>query len=343
MSEQRALRGAVFVTGANGFLGSAVLTRCEELGLDARGVDLGSNAQGNVVAGDISDPSTWSDHLAGCDTVVHTAAVVTNNVEWSTAWNVNVVGTRKVLEAAAQAGVKRFVYISTMGVARHAQVAPEVGRKYLPDRPLDETWPLLPVGNPYADTKIAAEHVVLAAHGSGEMAGTIIRPADIYGPRCRPWVVEPVLAIKKGMFLLPKRGTGLFTAAYIEDLVDAILAAAATPEAAGNIFHVGGEEPVTTNEYFGHFYRMLGLGSTPRSLPTPAAIAVAEAGRIAFKLMGKHTELGRGVMEMLSKTRAVSNTKAHEILGWWPKVSLAEGMALTEEWLRSEGYLSADS
>jgi len=67
--------------------------------------------------------------------------------------------------------------------------------------------------------------------------------------------------------------------------------------------------------------------------------AVAEAARRSYQLAHKPTELGRGVMEMLNKSRAVSNAKALELLGWEPQVSLDEGMARTEEWLRANGHL----
>ena len=341
MSTHLSLAGTrVFVTGANGFLGRAVLQRCAALGAEARGVDIAADPERAVVAGDINAPDGWSTHLEGCDIVVHTAAVVTNNVDPAVAWHVNVVGTRRVLDAAAAAGVSRFVYISTMGAARFAQIETTAVDRWFPGEPLDERWPLMPVGNPYTDTKIAAEHVVLAAHAAGQIAGTVIRPADIYGPVCRPWVLEPLAAVRSGKFLLPNHGKGLFTAVYVDDIVNGILAAATNPAGAGQIFHLGGEAPLTTAEYFGHFYRMLGKAGPPRSYSTRTAVALAEVGRLLFRLRRRHTELGRGVMQMLNKSRAVSNTKAHEVLGWWPQVDLAEGMRRTEEWLRAEGLLS---
>ncbi len=331
----------VFVTGANGFVGRALVAHCRDRGATVSGVDERPDPAGGVVAGGITDPDPWREHLTGADVVVHTAAVVTNNVAWDRAWHVNVIGTQRVLDAATDAGVGRFVHISTMGVARHAQTAVEACARLLPGRPLDERWPLLPVGNPYADTKIAAEHLVLAAHAEGRIPVTVIRPADVYGPGCRPWVLEPLEAIRRDRFLLPARGQGLFTAIYIDDLVEGIVAAAVAPAAAGHVIHLGGEDPVTTSEYFGHLYRLLGRPGPPRSMPTPAAVAVAEAARLAARLRGRHTELGRGVMEMLSKTRPVSNDKAHDLLGWWPAVGLDEGMRRTEAWLRAEGLLDA--
>ncbi len=83
---------------------------------------------------------------------------------------------------------------------------------------------------------------------------------------------------------------------------------------------------------------MLGKGS-PRMLSTPAAIAIAEIGRAVFTLIGQQTELGRGAMEMLSKKTSVSNSKAHQILGWQPMIDLDEGMQRTEDWLRSQEIL----
>ena len=329
----------VLVTGANGFLGRALMARCAALGGEARGVDINADPGRNVLAGDINAPDAWRAHLEGCDIVVHTAAVVTNNVDPAEAWHVNVVGTRRVLDAAAAANVSRFVYISTMGAARFAQIETAAVERWYPGESLDERWPLMPVGNPYTDTKIAAEHLALSAHAAGQLACTVIRPADIYGPGCRPWVLEPLAAVRSGKFLLPNHGKGLFTAVYVDDIVDGILAAATTPAAAGQIIHLGGEAPITTAEYFGHFYRMLGKAGPPRSYSTRTAVALAEAGRLFFRLRRRHTELGRGVMQMLNKSRPVSNTKAHELLAWWPEVDLADGMRRTEEWLRAEGWL----
>ncbi len=329
----------MFITGANGFMGRAVAQRYRSLGVEVRGVDLVADPRGGVVAGDIDEPSSWRRAIAGAEVVVHTAALVSNNVEQQRAWRVNVVGTQRVLDAASSAGADRFVQISTMGVVRFAHAHPDAAATVLPGRELDERWPLMPTGNPYTDTKIAAEHLVLAAHAAGEQDCTVIRPADVYGPGCRPWVLEPLAALRSNRMLLPARGRGLFTPVYIDDLVDGIVAAAARPEASGQIIHLGGESPVSTLEYFGHLSRMLGRTDPPRSAPTPVAVAAAEAARLIAVARGRHTELGRGVMLMLAKTRGVSNDKAHRLLGWWPRVDLDDGMARVEAWLREEGLL----
>jgi nucleoside-diphosphate-sugar epimerase len=327
------------VTGANGFMGRALMDRYRAAGAAVRGVDVVPDPDRGVVAGDVTEPVGWRDTMDGAEVVIHTAAIVSNNVARERAWHVNVVGTQYVLDAATDAGAARFVQISTMGVARFAQANPGAAQRCLPGRELDERWPLMPTGNPYTDTKIAAEHVVLAAHASGRQACTVIRPADVYGPGCRPWVLEPIAALRSNRFLLPARGEGLFTPIYIDDLVEGVVRAAAHPEAAGEILHLGGESPVTTLEYFGHLSRMLGRTDPPRCAPTSVAVAAAEAARLVAVVRRRHTELGRGVMQMLAKTRGVSNEKAHRMLDWWPEVDLDEGMRRVEAWLRDEGHL----
>jgi nucleoside-diphosphate-sugar epimerase len=290
-------------------------------------VDIRPDPDTGVVAGDVSQPQGWDSHLMGCDLLIHTAAIVTNNVSHEEAWRVNVLGTRLVLEAAQQVGVQRFLHLSSLAAMR-----------FIAEDQADERAPILPTGNPYVDTKIAGEHAVLAAHAAGELACTIVRPADIYGPGSHPWTVVPVQMIKKGLFLLPAHGQGLFRPIYLDDLVNGIVLAAEKDEAAGQIFILGGEQAVPCEEFFGNYYRMLGKGA-PRTMSTAAAVAVAETGRLIFNLLGKPTELGRGAIALLAKKTTVSNAKARRLLGWQPEIPLAEGMHRTEDWLREQGLL----
>lgn len=317
----------VFITGALGFMGRALSAQYRALGVEICGLDVRADATSNVVAGDVSRPEEWESTLADCDLVIHTAAIVTNNVSREEAWRVNVLGTRRVLDAAIKAGVKRFVHVSSLAAMR-----------FIVEDQADESAPVMPTGNPYVDTKITSEQVVLAAHAAGEIPCTIIRPADIYGPNSRPWTLIPVQMIQKGLFLLPAHGQGVFRAIYIDDLVNGVMLAAEKDEGIGQIFILGGEAATTCEKFFGHYYRMLGKNG-PRMLSTSTAVAIAEAGRMIFKLLGKPTELGRGAMEMLSKKTTVSNKKAHDLLGWYPQVDLDEGMRRTEVWLREQKIL----
>ena len=293
----------VFITGALGFVGRALMSHYRILGAETLGLDIHPNPEVGVTHGDISQPEGWKSRLKGCDLLIHTAAIVTNNVSRDEAWRVNVLGTRRVLDAARRAGVQRFLHLSSLAVMR-----------FITEDQANENTPILPTGNPYVDTKIAGEHTVLAAHAAGELNCTILRPADIYGPGSRPWTVVPVQMIKKGLFLLPAHGQGLFRPIYLDDLINGIALAAEADAAAGQIIILGGERAVPCEQFFGHYYRMLGKDK-PRMMSTRTAIAIAEIGRMIFQVFGKPTELGRGAIEMLAKKTTVSNAKALNLIG----------------------------
>jgi nucleoside-diphosphate-sugar epimerase len=244
------------------------------------------------------------------------------------AWRVNVKGTVDLLNACAEAGVKRFVQLSSVAA---------YGFDY-PDN-VTEDQPLRPMGNTYVDTKIASEHAVLAFHTSGRMECTIIRPGDVYGPGSRPWVIIPLEMIAAGKFLLPAQGKGLFSPVYIDDLVRGIALAAGSANGSGQIYNIGGGPPVTCEEFFGYHAKMLG-GSSLRKVSTATAVLLAETGRRLVQLFGGQTELGRGAIDMLSRSAGYSIEKARLQLAYVPEVTLEEGMRRTEEWAQQAGLVA---
>ncbi len=318
----------VFVTGAAGFIGRALGRRYRAAGWTVRGVDrVADPADAQIVAGDVTEPGEWVDGLVGADLVIHTAALVSNAAALADGWRVNVGGTRRVVEAAAAAGVGRLVHFSSAAVYGHHRA----GR-------VDEHEPVRLSGAVYGDTKIASEQVVLQAHAAGEISATIVRPSDVYGPGSRPWTILPVQMLRARQVLLPAHGTGSFVPVYVDDLVDGVVAAAAAERGAGQVFNLSGGRAVETREFLGHYCRMLGIGP-PRTASTPVAVAVAEVMGRALRLAGRASEANAATMRMLAATGDVSIDKARLLLGWEPAVDLDEGMRRTEEWLRGAGYL----
>jgi nucleoside-diphosphate-sugar epimerase len=320
--------GAVFVTGAAGFIGAAVADRCRDAGIEVRGVDMaGGEPVEGIVQGDVTEPGAWQEHADGCDLVVHTAAVVGMYSSPEGYWETNVRATRLALDAAVAGGAKRFLHLSSI-VVHGFDFEGEV----------DERSPVRPNGVHYVDTKIASEQVVLAAHASGEVACTIVRPGDVYGPRSRPWTVEPVRMLKSGSLALPAGGHGMHSPVYVDDLVDGILLAAAEPEAAGRIFILTGPEHVSIGEFVGHYCRMLGV-DPPRSVPTAVARHGARAIDAVARLRGKRNEMTPATVDYFNRRGTYSIARARELLGYQPRHDVAAGMAKTEEWLRSEGLI----
>lgn len=318
----------VFVTGARGFIGRTLAAHLREHGVRVAGVDIAADDATGVVAGDITDPAPWRERIAPDAVVVHTAALVSNTPTLEEAWRVNTLGTRRVLDAAIAAGARRFVYVSSV------RAFSDLG---FPDQ-VSEDHPLRPDGNPYVDTRIAAEQAVLQAHAAGEMEVVVVRPGDVYGPGSRPWTILPVEMMKARRFVLPAGGRGIFSPVYVDDLVAGLTLAAHHPAAAGQVFTLGGGVGISNREFFGHYSRMLGQRG-PVCLPTPVALALATAADRAARLAGSETEANPTAVRYFLRTGTYSIEKARRLLGYDPQVGVEEGMARTEVWLREQGLV----
>ena len=318
----------VFITGANGFIGRALAQRYRSYGAEVCGVDMSADPAWNVVAGDVREVDRWRRHLDGADLVIHTAAVVSMVAPMRAAWEVNCSGTRRLLTACREAGVNRFVHLSS--VAAYGFDFPDG---------VDESWPLITNGNSYTDTKITGEHTILAAHAGGELDCTIIRPGDVYGPASRAWVVVPLQMMKSRQFMLADGGRGVFSPIYIDDLIDGMVLAAGLGAGAGQVFNLTSGTGVTCAEFFGHHWRWLGKHGSIPSLPKGLAIGLAEAGGKLAQLMGRSSEMGRGAIGLLSRPGTYSIAKARRLLGFEPSVDLAEGMRRSESWARATGLI----
>jgi nucleoside-diphosphate-sugar epimerase len=318
----------VCITGASGFIGRRLAEQWRAQGAEVVGVDRVEDPQHSVVAGDISQPGSWQKAAEGCDVVVHTAALVGMPSDESGFWEVNVRGTRHALEAARDAGARRFVHFSSVVT---------FGLDF-PDG-VDERWPVRPTGVAYVDTKVAAEQVVLQAHAAGEMEVTVVRPGDVYGPESRPWTVLPVELIKARRFILPAHGRGIHSPVYIDDLVAGVIAAASSDAAAGQVITLSGGVGVETREFFGHYARMLGRRGVPTA-PTSVTLAGAAAQSAVARVRRKVNDVTPGGVRYLALRRGTYGiTKARDLLGWTPAVGVDEGMARSEEWLRREGLI----
>lgn len=317
----------VFITGANGFIGRALAARLRELGAEVTGVDLVPDPEHGIVAGSTTEPGQWADALTGVDVVVHMAAIVSTVAPLGKAWEVNVLGTRQVLTAAKEAGVGRFVHLSSVAAYGHE----------FPDG-VDETYPVHVSGglSTYTDTKVNSEAVVLAAHAAGEIECVVVRPCDVYGPGS-VWIREPIALAKAGQMVLPEGGRGIFDIVYIDNFVDGMVLLLASEAAAGQVINIGDGSPITCKQYFGRVAAMAG-GKT-RSIPIwIGAPALNLIGGLQRKL-GKPNELGAGAMYMLNRKGGVSIDKARTLLGYEPLVGFDEGMRRCEEWARAEGLI----
>jgi nucleoside-diphosphate-sugar epimerase len=319
--------GRLFVTGALGFIGRGLVERCRESGWEVRGVDRVAEPALDVVAGDISRPGEWQRHAEGCETVIHTAAILSLRSGLDDFHRVNVLGTHNALNAARSAGARRFIQLSSVTV---------FGNDF-PDG-VSEADPVRLLGVPYVDTKIAGEQVVLQAHAAGEIAVTVIRPGDVYGPRSRPWLILPLAELKRRRVILPARGRGIHSPVYIADLLDGILAASVSHSAAGEVITLSGGIGVTTREYFGRIAAMIGRPRVPCAATAPLLVLTGAQASID-RLRHAPGEVNPNAIRYLTRTGTYSIEKARLLLGFEPEVGLEEGMRRSESWLREEGMI----
>ncbi len=314
----------VLITGAGGFIGRHLHDELNRQGVVVRGLDLVADEQRDIFSGSTLEPASWVHLLEGVDAVIHTAAAVSNVASLSDSWTVNVLGTDRVMRAAAVAGARHFIHLSS--VAAFGEEFPNG---------VTEEYPSRITGHSYADTKVNGEAVVLAAHAAGVIDCTVIRPGDVYGPGSRPWVLIPLELMAKRLAILPNGGKGIFSPTYVSNLVDGIMQTLSLPAARGQIFTLTDGVGVTCLEYFERLAAL--INGRVRTVPTPVARSLARSVGTVTRTFGGESELGDASLGMLLRRGTYSIAKARRLLSYEPAVDLDEGMRRVGDWLDAEG------
>jgi nucleoside-diphosphate-sugar epimerase len=305
------------------------LSRGHDVRALVRGSSARPEADGSLVwvEGDLRDADAAQRLVDGADAVVHVAAVYRTAGHPDAYYrDVNVGGTERLLEAAAQAGVRRFVHTSTVGV--HGDVR---------NPPADESAPIAP-GDIYQATKAEAEARALAFHRERGLPVTVVRPGAIYGPGERRFL-KLFRAVARGRYAVVGSGRAFYHPVYIDDLVDGYLLALHEPEAVGEAFILGGPQYVTQQELALLVARHTGGRLLPFHVPAaPLRWAGALVEAVCVPL-GLEPPLHRRRVEFWTKSRAFSIEKARRVLGYAPKVGVDEGIARTARSYREAGWL----
>ena len=316
----------VFITGASGFIGRALCERYAADGHEVRGCDLVGDPERHVVAGDVAVPGSWQEFAAGSEVVIHTAAAVTLRLERRDAmWRSNVLGTSNAIEAARRAGARRFVHFSSVTV---------FGLEF-PDG-VDEGYPVHNSFIPYPDSKIASEQVVLQAHLDGKVECTVVRPGDVYGPRSRAWAIVPAELMRQRRFMLPGWGRGIHSPVYIDNLIDGVVLAGMSTDAAGQVFTLSDGIGVPYREFFAPYAELVGRRLV--LLPTRVALGAAAVVQRVARLQPGDNEVNPLSARYLLRRGTYSIEKARKVLGWEPQVGLQVGLERTVGWLREQGF-----
>lgn len=285
-----------------------------------------------AVWADLLDHGELARSVEGMDAVIHLAAVLhllnpppSLSSEYE---RVNVGGTAALVAAAANAGVKRIVYFSTIAV--YGPVGP---------RMITEDTSPAP-DTPYARTKLAGESIALAARrADGHPLCSVLRVAAVYGPRIQGNYKRLVEALAQGRFLPVGRGSNRRTLIYQSDVGRAAILAACHEQAAGRLFNVSDGTVHTVNEIVVAICQALGRRPPRLSIPVAPVRATAYAVEKAFHLLGKRPPVTAATIDKYTEEIAVDSTRIQTELGFQPAVGLQEGWCATIEGMRKAGDL----
>ena len=314
----------ILVTGAEGFIGSHLAERLRVEGHRIRSMVLynflgswgwleaaKSNQPANleIFTGDVRDPYGVRQAMAGCEGVLHLAALI--GIPYSyhspeTYVDTNIKGTLNILQAAIDLGVKKVIYTSTSEVYGTARFVP-----ITEDHPLQGQ-------SPYSASKIGADQLALSFYHSFGLPVTILRPFNTYGPRQStraviPTIITQILKGKKEIPLGSLHPTRDLV--FVEDTVGGFIKALETPNIAGEVIHLG----------------------------TGHEISIGDLANLIAELMGVKISIQADTQRVRPAGSEVERlvadpSKAKKLLGWEPKYAgregLKQGLLKTIEWFR---------
>jgi nucleoside-diphosphate-sugar epimerase len=327
----------VLVTGANGFTGSYLCKHLAERGDNVRALvratsklDLLKNLDVELVYGDLANgaiDNALAAKLKGVEVVYHIAATYrTEGVPKKYFWQVNVEGTRHILEAARRANVARFVHCSTVGVQGEIK-----------NPPATEEAPYRP-GDVYQESKMEGEQLARRFFQEHRLPGVVVRPVGIYGPGDTRFL-KLFKFIYNRKFRMLGSGRVLYHLTYVEDLARGIILAGEKTQALGEVFTIGGKEYLTLSELVARIARILDVPVPRKRLPVWPVWLAGLFCEIACRPFGLEPPIYRRRVDFFIKDRAFDISKARRILGYEPQVDLDTGLRLTADWYRARNLL----
>lgn len=325
----------ILVTGGTGFTGKALVRRLLDDGHQVVALDFQEGLKteelrdwgAEVVIGTVTDKGVVDRCMQGVDIVHHLAAAFRQlNVPNSYYWDVNVQGTKNVLEAALREGVKKFVYCSTCGV--HGNVEHPPGNE---DSPIN-------AADYYQQTKYEAEPIVKEYQHKG-LETTILRPAAIYGPGDPERFFMIFKRVNKGMFPMFGNGKTLYHPLYIDHLVDAHVLAQERGKGVGEAYLIADEHYLEIETLVQKAAMALDVDVKIPHFPIAPVIIVGHICEKVCKPFKITPPIFPRRVDWYRQNRAFSIDKAKRDLGYAPNVSIDEGLRRTAAWYRQEGYL----
>ena len=316
----------VLVTGATGLIGAGVARAVAARGDDVTVLQRRPSGLGlTEVLADIADADAVTTAMPGHDAVIHLAARVGVTGTWADFETVNVRGTANLLAAARAADVSRFVHVSSPSVAHSGRSL--VGAPAMPADP-DHAR------SHYSRSKGIAERLALAADGP-DLDVVAVRPHLVWGPGDRQLVGRIVDRARRGRLARIGSGAALIDTTYIDNSIDAIVAALdRAPAVHGEAFVVSNGEPRTVAELINRICAAAGVPGPRVAVPSALARLGGAGTEAIWRITGRSDEppITRFLAEQLATAHWFDQRRTREALLWSPAVSLDEGFDRLEEW-----------
>jgi nucleoside-diphosphate-sugar epimerase len=323
------------ITGATGLLGSHIAEQLIAAGEPVRALvrptsrtDFLESIGAELVTGDVTDPASIESAISGVKRVYHAAAKVGDWGPWEQFQKITIEGTRNMLTAARDAGVERFLHISSISAYGHPDGEGLV---------LDESAPLgvnLHKWSYYSRAKVEAEHLVWAAWERGEVPLTVVRPSWLYGPRDRASMPRLIRVIREGKARLVGDGENRLNLTYAGNEAEGCILAATNPDALGESYNLSNDGVITQKEYLNKIAECLGVAPVKRKVPYPVAYQAAMWMEIFGHLLRRKSPpmATRYAIWLIGRKCFFSAEKARNQLGWTPTVGYQEGIEKSVAW-----------
>lgn len=318
----------LLITGGTGMLGQALLRQASSL-FDIRfigrnralGKSLAQTHGAEFLAIDLADLTGLNNACTGVDAVIHCAAL-------SSPWGrradfelANVTGTENIVSAAEQAGVGRFVHISTPSLYFDFADALNIRE----DQPLPTQF-----CNDYATTKAAAEQLVLAS----PLHSVLLRPRGIFGPADNAILPRIIAAVRNGTLLLPSGRNPWVDLTYVDNVADAALLAVTKSVATGAIYNISNGEPVQLLAVLARLFDAIDSPTRIRTVPYPLLAPIVTAVEYLHRglALPREPKLTRYSAALFHYHQTLDISRARHELGYAPQVSIEEGIQRYAHW-----------
>ena len=308
------------ISGATGFIGLRLLDALRNDAVACRALSRKNNSSDDAVVGDLADRRFLANACAGIKVVFHCAGYAhafssLSGDDSAKHWYVNFEGTRNLVEAAGQANVKRFVFLSSV------KAMAEPGDVYA-----DEDFPGQPL-TAYGQSKLAAEQAVVEAGQRYGMHVVNLRLAMVYGAGGRGNLERMGRLVKRGVFPpLPETGNHR-SLVHVGDVVSAMRLVAGDDRANGRTYIVASHEAPSGRALFDALRAAQGLPPCKWSVPAFALRSAAKIGDGLEKVLGRRLPLDSEALNRLLGSAWYSPARIERELGWQAKISLADGLA----------------